>query len=119
MANIEFHQPSEDGHLVALDVYIEELLQVLDTDEELEFSPGELEFDMDDVLADFHTFLGKEHSAVVITTTATAAINHFPGDEHIECDPRELEDKHGEPEGTGHEGKCLSKVVDTSFAKAR
>ena len=116
VANIEFGQLPEDGDLVALDVYIEELPQVLDTDEELKFLPEELDFDMDEVLADIHTFLGKEHSVVVITSIATAGVNPFPGEEHIASDPRELEDKHGRPEGISHEGKCFFKVVDTTFA---
>ena len=61
VANIDFRQLPEDGDLVALDVYNAKLLQVLDTDEELEFSPEKLDFDVDEVLADIHTFLWKEH----------------------------------------------------------
>ena len=105
--------------MVALDIYIEELLQVLDTDEVLKFLPEELDFDVDELLADIHAFLGKENSAVVFTSIATKTINHFSGDEHNGNDPRGPEDKHGKQEGISQQGKCLSKVVDTTFARGR
>ena len=101
--------------MVAIDIYIEELLQVLDTDEVLKFSPEELDFHVDELLADIHAFFGKENSAVVFTSLATKTINFFS----IENDPREPEDKHGQQEGISQQGKCLSKVVNTTFATAR
>ena len=57
---------------------MEQQLQVLVTNEELEFSPEELDFNVDEVLADIHTFFGKKHSAVLFNSTETAAINRFP-----------------------------------------
>ena len=65
MAKLEICQPPADGDLVALDIYFEELLQVLARGNELEFSLEELDFDVDEVLTDIHTFLGTKHSAVV------------------------------------------------------
>ena len=78
MANLELRQLPEDGDLVALDVYMEKLLQVLVTNKELDFSSEELAFNVDEMLADIHTLLGKKPSAIVFNSTATAAINRFP-----------------------------------------
>ena len=103
--NQDFRQLPEDGDSVALHVYIEGLLQELETDEQFKFSSEDFNFDVDEALVDTKTFLEKRSSVVV--PNSAAVVNHFPAEEKFERDNRTLVDDQGKPKKVNQKGKCV------------
>ena len=97
---------------VELDDIIEELLQELEVDEAFKFPPEELEFDVDQALADINTFLEERHS-VVSNSTATAKTS--PADENSDQDAGTCSYHPAEMDGISQEGKCVPSGTDIKF----
>ena len=97
---------------VETDDYIEELLQELETDEAFKFSPEELDFDVDQALADINTFLEESHS---IASNSIAVARSCPAEENSDQDAGTSGYYPDELDGISQEGKCVPGGIDMKF----
>ena len=102
----------EEGDSVALDAFIEELLHEFEADEGFEFPVKELEFDVDEALADITSLLRERESKLVSNSTTPA--NHLPGDEVEKENTKTLLDARVKPDSISQEGKCVTSEVDAT-----
>ena len=78
-AELDCRHLPEEGDSLALNAYIEKLLDELEADEGFEFPVKDLEFDVDEALADITSLLEERQSELV--SNSTTAANLLPGDE--------------------------------------
>ena len=79
MGKLDCRHLHEEGDSLALDAYIEKLLDEMEADEGFEFPVKELEFDVDEALDDITSHLGERQSELV--SNSTRAANFSPEDE--------------------------------------
>ena len=114
VAKLHCRHLREKGDSVALDAYIEELLHELEADKGFEFPVKELEFVVDEALADITSLLGERQSELVSNSTTPA--NLLPGDKVNKEHTKTLLDARVEPDGISQKGKFVTSEVDAPCA---